>query len=124
VKITKELIWQFVFLTLSGVFAIYLYNAGIPGNVSAALGDAEGDEVPPATTTAIDPVVNTTPGVNQTYNIPNQPTVQQPSSDADYLSADQVNAQLAPQADSVVQNVLSVGAQYSEFVPANESLEG
>lgn len=125
-KINKELIFQFAFTVAAGIFAIYLWKAGIPGKISAAIGDNEQDETSPIPAAPATDVVNEVPGANQTYNLPNQPVVTQPASDADYLSQDQVNAALAPQAQSTIQNVLSVGADYSEFVPAPgaESLPG
>jgi len=113
---------HFVLLIVSGVLIIILLKRGIPGFAAEIAGDSEKDETTPGPGYSAE-VVNETPGVNQTYNLPNPPTVNEPDANADYLSPVQLEAALAPQAESTVQNVLSVGADYSEFVPASQAYD-
>ena len=122
---TKKFLIHFGILIASGILIIVLLKRGVPQAILTATGDqfAPDDSMPSeglANTTAI----NQVPGVNQTYNLPNAPTVQQPSADATYLTPDQVEATLAPQASQQVNNILSVGADYAEFVPTSQTLEG
>lgn len=117
--------WHIGLLLSAGVLVIILLQrSGYGLKVSAAVGDNESDPQPPAEGVVNASVVNTSPGVNQTYNIPNPPMAGEVSSDASYLTPAQLEASLSTQSNSVVQNILSVGADYSEFVPTSEALQG
>ena len=120
----KKFLIHFGILIASGILIIFLLKRGIPQTVLTAVGDEFPTPGNPSEGLANTTVQNQEPGVNQTYNLPNTPTAQQPSSDAQYLTPDQLDATLAPQVPQQVNNILSVGADYAEFVPTSQAQEG
>lgn len=116
--------WHIGLLLAAGLVVIYLLYKGVPQKVLSQIGDDELNPSSPAEGQANTSVVNTTPGVNQTYNVPNPPQAAPPSSDAEYLTSAQVELQLQPQTGVQLENIQSVGADFSEFVPTSQLLEG
>lgn len=117
--------WHVGLLIAAGILAIYLLHRGIPQKFFAATGDGEPSSAPnPPGGLANATVQNEVPGANQTYNLPNTPDAQPAGSSAEYLAPGQVELVLAPAAQSSLQNTFSVGADYAEFIPAPNSLQG